>query len=83
MCNWAFELLRTNRSSLTLDFRVLLRRFIEHFGQFPARCITKDGENRRCDGNSAANCRRFVDSGARNQMMHSLDCDGKTCYRIS
>ncbi|KAK0650162.1 hypothetical protein DIS24_g7113 [Lasiodiplodia hormozganensis] len=32
LCNWTFELLRTNRASLTLDFRTLFHRLIAKFG---------------------------------------------------
>lgn len=31
LCNWAFELLRRNRTSLTLDFRRMIRLFDNHF----------------------------------------------------
>jgi hypothetical protein len=83
MCNWAFELLRTNRSLLLLDFRMFFKRFLDYFGHLPSRCIMEIGKYRRCDGNAATNCRRFVESGDRNQTLHALNCEDKTCYRIS
>jgi hypothetical protein len=33
MCNWAFQVLRTSRSSLGLDFRTMLSLFGSHFGR--------------------------------------------------
>ena len=39
LCNWAFELLRTNRTSVALDFRRMISRFDDHFQGLQGRCI--------------------------------------------
>lgn len=74
LCNWAFELLRTSRSSLGLDFRRMLRRFDEKFLNYEARCV-KDSDV-SCDGSRPESCHRFTDAETKAQSAHSDTCSG-------
>lgn len=80
LCNWAFELLRTSRSSLGLDFRQMLRRFDENFLHHSARCV-KDSDV-SCDGSRPESCQRFTDAETKAQSAHSDSCNG-SCSPIT
>lgn len=81
VCPWAFELLKTSRSSLGLDFRVFHKRFAIAHGNQPARCLFGSGEP--CDGSHPLACGRFVDKRlvAAEQSMHDYTCS-KQCDRV-
>lgn len=70
MCNWAFRLVSTERSSINLDFRRFHARFNTCFGGRPARCIG----NQPCNGKSPESCERFVGTRVEDQSMHDKDC---------
>ena len=77
LCNWAFELLRTTRTSLGLDFRRMISLFDNHFQGSDGRCIK--GSSLTCRGDLPESCQRFTNAEARSQSMHVLDCDGQCC----
>ncbi|EXJ74219.1 uncharacterized protein A1O5_02514 [Cladophialophora psammophila CBS 110553] len=79
LCNWAFELLRTSRTSVGLDFRRMISRFDAHFGGRHGRCI-KDSIQ-ACEGSQPETCQRFTAAEAAVQSAHSSDCN-KRCSRI-
>ena len=79
LCNWAFELLRTTRTSLALDFRRMIKLFDNHFQGLEGRCI-KDSEL-ACKGNLPESCQRFTGAEAKSQSLHATTCDGN-CNRI-
>lgn len=79
LCNWAFELLRTNRTSLGLDFRHMIYLFDNHFQRQEGRCIK--GSNLACKGNLPESCQRFTNVEAKSQSLHATTCDG-SCARI-
>jgi hypothetical protein len=79
MCNWAFQIIRTNRSSLGLDFRTMLSRFDSHFGERLGRCVT--GSDLTCQGDKPESCQRFTGAETKSQSKHTSSCDG-TCERI-
>lgn len=81
MCPWAFELLKTSRSSLGLDFRAFHKRFAIAHGNRPARCLF--GSGAPCDGSDPLACGRFVDKRlvAAEQFMHDYTCS-KQCDRV-
>ena len=81
MCNWAFELMRLNRSSIGLDFRTQLSRFDKQFGDRPARCLADSDTT--CEGSHPESCHRFTDAEAKSQSVHGNSCSGiPTCQRI-
>lgn len=80
LCNWAFELLRTSRTSLALDFRRLISRFDDHFHGLKGRCIV--GSEESCAGESPETCQRFTDSEAKSQSIHAGQCVGN-CSKLS
>ncbi|PMD14926.1 hypothetical protein NA56DRAFT_357969 [Hyaloscypha hepaticicola] len=80
MCNWAFEILRTSRSSLGLDFRTMLSRFDSHFAGRAGRCIK--GSDLTCQGNVPESCERFTGAEAKSQFAHMSTCDG-FCKKIA
>ena len=79
LCNWAFELLRTSRTSLALDFRRLITLFDDHFKDRNGRCIK--GSDLSCKGDLAESCQRFTSAEAKSQSAHADGCDGK-CTKI-
>ncbi|KAI9786678.1 MAG: hypothetical protein M1839_006229 [Geoglossum umbratile] len=81
MCAWAFELLRSSRTSMGLDFRRFHERFAAlHMGQ-SARCQWDSDEP--CDGGHPFSCGRFQDKRlvAAEQSLHDLSCGGN-CERL-
>jgi hypothetical protein len=79
MCNWAYQLLRTERSSAALDFTRFRERFNAVFGRRPARCC--DGQP--CDGRNPENCKRFKGAKIRDQSAHDIVCTSETtCKRM-
>lgn len=80
LCNWAFELLRTTRTSVALDFRRMISLFDDHFQGLPGRCI-KDS-NLACKGDLPESCQRFTGAEARSQSMHAATCHGRSCTPI-
>ncbi len=79
LCNSAFELLRTSRSSLALDFRGLIDRFDSQFPKIKDRCI-KNFDLSCIDG-ELHSCQRFTRAETRAQSFHAGDCNAK-CPRI-
>ena len=79
LCSWAFELLRTSRSSLGLDFRTMLHRFDAHFGERTGRCI--NGSDSTCNGDQPESCHRFTGSETKAQSAHATTCD-RNCRMI-
>ena len=79
LCNWAFELLRSNRTSLALDFRRMIHLFDTHFQGLEGRCV-KDSKL-TCKGDLPESCQRFTDAETRSQSLHATNCDG-SCARI-
>ncbi|KIX05159.1 uncharacterized protein Z518_06031 [Rhinocladiella mackenziei CBS 650.93] len=80
LCNWAFELLRTSRTSVGLDFRRMIARFDAHFHGRPGRCI--QGSNHTCEGGQPETCQRFTAAETAAQSAHSSICD-RQCEKIS
>ena len=80
LCNWAFQILRTSRSSLSLDFRTILSRFDSHFPGFSGRCNKNSGLT--CQGDVPESCGRFTGAETKSQSMHGLYCDG-FCAKIA
>ncbi|KAF7115485.1 hypothetical protein CNMCM5793_002443 [Aspergillus hiratsukae] len=81
MCKWAFELLRSDLSSVTQDFRRLFEIYELHFGDREPRCNLADGRcrPRLCDGKAPGNCQRFVSEGVQIQAAHDFECPGSAC----
>lgn len=69
MCKWAFELLRSDLSSVARDFRKVFGLYAFQFGDRPSRCnlTTQDGIQRVCDGKAPGNCQRFESVGVQIQ----------------
>lgn len=80
LCNWAFELLRTSRTSLALDFRRMISRFDDHFQGLKGRCII--GSEESCVGEYPETCQRFTASETKSQSIHAGQCLGK-CPKLS
>jgi hypothetical protein len=81
MCKWAFELLRSDLSSVTQDFRRLFEIYELHFGGRAPRCNLAAGRGspRLCDGKAPGNCQRFVSEGVQIQAAHDFECPGSAC----
>ena len=79
MCNWAFQVLRTSRSSLGLDFRTMLSRFDSHFSERSGRCMK--GSDLTCQGDMPESCQRFTGAETKSQSAHALYCNG-FCQKI-
>ena len=79
LCNWAFELLRTSRTSIALDFRRMINLFDNHFQGLEGRCI-KDSQL-ACKGDLPESCQRFTSAEAKSQSLHATVCSG-SCARI-
>lgn len=82
ICPWAFEMLRTSRSSVGLDFRTFHQRYVAVHGNLPARCLY--ASSNACDGSDPLICGRFVDKRlvAAEQSMHDYSCSG-SCDRLT
>lgn len=90
MCKWAFQLLRTDLSSVTQDFRKMFEIYNVHFGDRGSRCNLKPvpaSNNssssflRVCDGRAPGNCQRFESDDVQEQSAHDADCPGSECSR--
>ncbi|EED18569.1 hypothetical protein TSTA_122980 [Talaromyces stipitatus ATCC 10500] len=92
MCKWAFELLRTDLSSVTQDFRRMFEIYNVHFGDRAPRCnvnptvagkdnSSSSGKLRVCDGRAPGNCQRFESEGVQEQSAHDVECLGSACGR--
>ncbi|KAB2568563.1 hypothetical protein DBV05_g12758 [Lasiodiplodia theobromae] len=84
MCQWAFELLRTNRATSATDFSHFLHRYNQAFGSLPARCVpipTTADSFQQCPGQSPAQCRRFTGAVIKDQSVHAAFCGG-SCQRL-
>lgn len=79
MCSWAFETLRTGRTSVGLDFRQMISKFNSHFHSHPGRCIK--GSTQSCEGGQPESCQRFTGAETAAQSAHTFLCDGD-CTRI-
>ncbi|KAL4880363.1 hypothetical protein BJY04DRAFT_228641 [Aspergillus karnatakaensis] len=82
MCKWAFELLRSDLSSVPQDFRALFEIYERHFGTRTARCNRDVGSDRRgrvCDGKAPGNCQRFESDDVQVQSAHDSGCARETC----
>ncbi|EFR05553.1 HET domain-containing protein [Nannizzia gypsea CBS 118893] len=90
MCKWAFELLRSDLSAVTQDFRALFEAFERQFGGRPSRCNIsttsssgRAGNRKRvCDGKAPGNCQRFESDDVQIQSAHDFACPnstGETC----
>ncbi|GIJ91947.1 hypothetical protein Asppvi_010922 [Aspergillus pseudoviridinutans] len=81
MCKWAFELLRSDLSSVTQDFRRLFEIYELHFGDRAPRCnlAAGGGRSRLCDGKAPGNCQRFESEGVQIQSAHDFECPGSAC----
>lgn len=86
MCPWAFELLRSDRSCLTQDFRRLHDRFSAAFGSLPARCMKHKQEGHTtftpCDGIGPENCQRFKGMKITDQSAHDESCRADACNTL-
>ncbi|KAL4920476.1 hypothetical protein BDW62DRAFT_6346 [Aspergillus aurantiobrunneus] len=82
MCKWAFELLRSDLSCVTQDFRQLFEIYEAHFGGRGPRCnLVASGPDetrakRVCDGKAPGNCQRFESEGVQIQGAHDFTCPG-------
>jgi hypothetical protein len=81
MCNWAYNLLRTDRSSVPMDFRRFRQRFSNLFGERDSRCFP---DGRLCDGSSPQSCQRHAGANVKgiNQSAHDESCKGD-CPKLS
>ncbi|KAL5340159.1 hypothetical protein BJX70DRAFT_361701 [Aspergillus crustosus] len=82
MCKWAFELLRSDLSSVTQDFRAFFQAYERHFGGRKARCnlpTDRARAKRVCDGKAPGNCQRFESDDVQIQSAHDFQCDRSSC----
>ena len=79
LCNWAFEILRTSRTSVGLDFRHMISRFDAQFRGRDGRC--NPGSTHACEGGKSDSCQRFTGAETAAQSAHSNSCD-RNCKRI-
>ncbi|KIW79746.1 hypothetical protein Z517_06360 [Fonsecaea pedrosoi CBS 271.37] len=75
LCPWAFELLRSDRASVSQDFRRFHQRFSTLHGQKPARCL--GDPCRPCNGQGPTHCQRFTGLKIIDQSAHDGSCDGQ------
>ncbi|OAP61481.1 hypothetical protein AYL99_03684 [Fonsecaea erecta] len=75
LCPWAFELLRSDRASVSQDFRRFHQRFSALHGQKPARCL--GGPCRPCSGQGPTHCQRFTGLKIVDQSAHDASCNRK------
>ncbi len=78
LCSWAYELLRTDRACIAMDFRRFHQCYGGLFGDRPARC--NDGQQ-QCDGRSPENCQRFKGATVLDQSAHDWKCQ-MDCKRL-
>ncbi|RHZ67369.1 HET domain protein [Aspergillus thermomutatus] len=94
MCKWAFELLRSDLSSVTQDFRRLFEIYNVHFGDREPRCnlnpaagqgggSSSSSRSRVCDGKAPGNCQRFESEGVQIQSAHDFECPGSACSLLT
>ncbi|KAL1637507.1 hypothetical protein SLS56_000645 [Neofusicoccum ribis] len=88
MCRCAFELLRSDRASVALDFRDFARRYDEALGGLPARCIVperpawpiscqwRSHQPKPCGGDNPHKCMRFKGAKIQDQSAHTASCTG-------
>ncbi|RDW57268.1 hypothetical protein BP5796_12718 [Coleophoma crateriformis] len=76
MCSWAFELLKSSRASMGIDFRRLHTRFSELHAGKAARCQFESDS--ACDGSHPLRCGRFLDKRLvqEEQSLHDEPCTG-------
>ncbi|KAF8851041.1 hypothetical protein BDZ45DRAFT_679425 [Acephala macrosclerotiorum] len=76
MCPWAFEVLRSSRASIGLDFRRFHERFSTLHQNQLARCQFQSDES--CEGGHPMSCGRFQDTRLvkEEQSLHDLACTG-------
>ena len=79
MCSWAFELLRTEPTCLSMDFRTFHHRYSLLWGNAPARC--QKGSPMPCAGNDPDGCWRFKGMLVEDQSAHDSGCRGR-CPKI-
>jgi hypothetical protein len=80
MCNWAFKLLRTSRTSVGLDFRRMISRFDAHFQKRSGRCIPDSDE--ACFTDDPETCHRFTAAATIEQSAHEPSCD-RSCPKVT
>ncbi|KAI1773789.1 hypothetical protein F4818DRAFT_452781 [Hypoxylon cercidicola] len=79
MCRHPFELLRLS-SSGTRDFRTLIARYSNQFGDRGARCYQQNSEWLHCESKTGF-CSRCNTASPKNQSAHDMACHG-SCRRI-
>jgi hypothetical protein len=79
LCNWAFEILRTSRTSVGLDFRHMISMFDAQFRGLDGRC--NPDSTHACEGGQPDSCQRFTGAETAAQSAHSHSCD-RNCKRI-
>ncbi|KIW29448.1 uncharacterized protein PV07_05262 [Cladophialophora immunda] len=75
LCPWAFELLRSDRASVSQDFRRFHLRFSTFHGCKPARCLAEPC--RPCNGQGPTHCQRFTGQKIVDQSAHDTSCNGQ------
>jgi hypothetical protein len=82
MCKWAFRLMRSDRSALTLDFRRFFHAFSETFPNQEPRCVLNPQKGpQQCDGSAVDRCQRFKGMKIIDQSAHAPLCglDDEMC----
>lgn len=72
LCGWSLKLLRRSRSSLSLDFRHLIRRFNEQFPTTDGRCLLNSTSS--CGSGHLYRCQRFLEMQVPDQSAHQPHC---------
>ncbi len=82
MCTWAFQLLRSSRASVGLDFRRFHARFSALHAGKVARCQFESSHP--CDGSHPLRCGRFLDKRLvqEEQSLHDESCSG-SCAKVT
>jgi Heterokaryon incompatibility protein (HET) len=80
MCNWALQLLMSNRASIGLDFSRLVEKYGYLYKHKPARCSSKGGDS--CSGRHPLECGRFIDEALVQPDQSVYDCKCNGCIRI-
>lgn len=75
LCSWSLELLKSSRSSRSLDYRHLVFRFSQHFSDRTGRC-SPDSTN-SCQGDQPSSCGRFTRADTKSQSAHASHCSGQ------
>ncbi|KAF8857850.1 hypothetical protein BDZ45DRAFT_422888 [Acephala macrosclerotiorum] len=82
MCRWAFELLRTDRGAIGVDFRRFHERYTSLLGNQAPRCCNPGNDTYiPCDGKAPENCMRFRGMKIEDQSAHDASCS-KDCVRL-